>query len=201
MDVNSDRLAPWYGWLERSTFGPILWQARIEHLSSLSGRVLVLGDGDGRFAAALARRGVRVEVLELSAGMIAQARTQPGSSAVVFHHADARCHDFPAATYNAVVAHFFFDCFHPAELAALVPRLTQALKPGGICILSEFRAQRWWQRAIVYSMYLAFGWLTGLTVRQLPNYEAAFAAAGLQKQAERRWLGALVVAQQWRANL
>jgi hypothetical protein len=76
-----------------------------------------------------------------------------------------------------------------------------SLKPGGLWIISEFRAERWWQRWVVRAMYVAFGWLTGLRVRQLPGYEAAFQTAGLRKVAERTRLAGLVVSQQWRVTL
>jgi SAM-dependent methyltransferase len=199
--VNCDRLAPWYEFLERATYGDILWRARTHFLPQLSGRVLLLGDGDGRFAAQLAQRRVTVEVLELSAGMITQAQKRPAAQSIRFHHADARTWPFPPAHYDAVVAHFFWDCFNPADLAPLLARVLPSLKPGGLWIISEFRAERWWQRWVVRAMYVAFGWLTGLRVRQLPGYEAAFQTAGLRKVAERTRLAGLVVSQQWRVTL
>lgn len=199
--MNCDRLAPWYALLERATYGNILWRARTHFLPQLTGRVLVLGDGDGRFAAHLAQRGVTVEVLELSAGMIAQAQQRPAAHSIRFHHADARTFPYPPAHYDAVVAHFFWDCFSPSDLHALIARVLPTLKPGGLWLISEFRAHHAWQRFLVRSMYIAFGWLTGLTVRQLPPYEAAFAAAGLRKVAEQTHLAGLVVSQHWRATL
>jgi SAM-dependent methyltransferase len=44
------------------------------------GRVLELGIGTGRLALPLSRRGIRVDGIELSAAMVEQLRSQPGSS-------------------------------------------------------------------------------------------------------------------------
>ena len=54
-EPNFDLIARPYRWLEYLTFGPTLQQTRLHYLPALlhSRNALVLGDGDGRFIAAL----------------------------------------------------------------------------------------------------------------------------------------------------
>jgi hypothetical protein len=52
---NFDRIAKPYRWLEYLTFGKALQNVRLHHLPALlhCRNALILGDGDGRFTAAL----------------------------------------------------------------------------------------------------------------------------------------------------
>jgi hypothetical protein len=51
---------------------------------------------------------------------------------------------------------------------------------------------------LVSLLYRAFGVLTGLRVRQLPDYSSALKIAGFTLEKERTWLVGLLVAQLWR---
>ena len=53
--ANFDRLARIYRWMELVTFGPLLGRCRYRFLEQLCNcrTALLLGDGDGRFAARL----------------------------------------------------------------------------------------------------------------------------------------------------
>ena len=55
LTMNADRIASGYRWLEYAAFGLALEQARFDFLSRAAGarRVLILGEGDGRFLARL----------------------------------------------------------------------------------------------------------------------------------------------------
>src|ERR1700722_881118 len=121
--LNCDSIARWYRWLEYAAFGGALRRRREAFLFELGDpqKVLVLGDGDGRFLqlfVALYPQ-ARVDAIDVSARMIelAQARAPQ----VTFHLADAREFDFQE--YDLAVAHFFFDCFTDADLAALLARI------------------------------------------------------------------------------
>jgi hypothetical protein len=72
-------------------------------------------------------------------------------------------------------------------------------------VVSEFAVPggvfgRWVARPLVAFLYWAFGVLTGLKVRRLPNWRAALEEAGLVPAAERRWLRGLLVSEMWMAR-
>ena len=190
--MNCDRIARWYRWLEYAAFGGALRRRREAFLFELGNpqKVLVLGDGDGRFLqlfTALYPQ-ARVDAVDVSARMIelAQARA-PG---VTFHPADAR--EFPfEENYDLAVAHFFFDCFEPRELQTLLSRIR-----ANTWLVSEFQTTRWsWP--IVRSLYFFFRLTTGLRVTALPDHRAILSSLGHQIENEQRALGGLVVSERW----
>ena len=175
--------------------------------------MLLYGDGDGRFLRELLLRypaleldvlevdSLAVDALELdaleldalevdtvdsSAAMLraAEARLPAASrSRVRFHHADALTFTPLGATYDLVVTHFFFDCFTPDELRALIGHIRPHLAPQARWLVSEFAIpERGFPalggRLVVALLYFAFRLLTGLRVTRLPDYPALLAANG-----------------------
>ena len=78
--MNADRIARLYRWIEYATFGNTLQQRRTAFLRDVADarRVLVLGDGDGRFLEKLVRQNPRahIDYVELSGRMLELARGQ-----------------------------------------------------------------------------------------------------------------------------
>ncbi len=184
-----DRLASCYRALEWLAFGGALTRVRFHHLAALAGRkrVLILGDGDGRFLARLVKDlpEARIDSVDSSAAMLARACKQlsPADAARVnFRHEDAREARFEPAAYDAVVTLFFLDCFTVDELQPLFHRLDQALAPGGLWLWADFALPpKGWRRlrariwlAVLYGF---LRWQTGLSARELPETDSLFAAA------------------------
>lgn len=209
--ANFDRLARAYYWMEWLSFGPWLWWCRTAFLAETRGarRALTFGDGDGRFTARLleANAAVRVDAVDASAAMLARLKHAAGANAerVRTTQADARswgAHVSEAVRFDLVYTHFFLDCLTDAEVRPLAQRVAEHLEPGGMWVVSEFAipqagAGRQVARLIIGVLYRAFGILTGLAVRRLPEYRAALRDAGLRLQRERRWLGGLLVSECW----
>lgn len=180
--MNCDPLARWYRWLEYAAFGRALERRREHFLPVLTDarRALVLGDGDGRFTAALLRtaRTVRVDSVDSSGEMLRLARRRVPTydrERVDFQHADARAWRAAEVRYDLIVTHFFLDCFATDELAAMVARIAGAATPDARWIVSEFRQPAngpaaWRAKLWVAMLYRLFGWTTGLRVRRLPVY-------------------------------
>jgi SAM-dependent methyltransferase len=206
---NFDRLAGPYRWLEYLSFGPFLWRCRAQYLPLLCycQRALVLGDGDGRFAAELLRRNAQVAVhaVDLSPTMIqtVEVAARAHSSRLTTEIADLRTWSPCAATrYDLVVSHFFLDCLTFGEVAGLAQRLAASVSPGALWVVSDFAVPQTVfgaliARPLVSGLYLAFRWLTGLRVRALPDHAQALAAAGWLLKCERRWLNGLLLSQIW----
>lgn len=202
------RLAWAYRWLEYLSFGPYLERCRNLRLAEMldARNALVLGDGDGRFVARLAAAAPHmiITVLDASSTMLRHtARRLRGASArVALQQADA-LHSIPDQAYALIVSHFFLDCFSDAEIPRLLAQMRPAALPGTVWIVSDFatpqgRVMGSLGRLVVGGLYLAFGLLTGLRTRRLPDYAAAMRAAGWRLEDRRRLLGGLLVSERWR---
>lgn len=203
--MNADRIARIYQWLEYAAFGGLLQKCRTQFLDRCAGaqRALVIGDGDGRFTAELVRRypGLAVESVDASAEMIRLAARRIGGAAKLLH-ADARRME-PAGSFDLVATHFFLDCLTQTEADALIRRLARHLHPGALWIVSEFHIpsagwRRMRARAWIATMYRFFRFTTGLQVHEIPDYEAAFAAAGLTMLEEREQSQGMLRCTLWR---
>jgi ubiquinone/menaquinone biosynthesis C-methylase UbiE len=207
--LNFDLLARPYRWLEYATFGRALERCRFHFLPALSSErhALVLGDGDGRFLARLLQANPRLkaDVVDVSLAMLRVLNTRLTPQArrrVTLHKADARGFVPPSTGYDLVVTHFFFDCLFQAELDAFVNRVKPCLTPGAYWVVSEFakargRAGSVLSWAVVSGLYQAFGLLTGLEVRSLPDHRATLESFGFKLQCEEQWLQGLLVSQLW----
>jgi SAM-dependent methyltransferase len=190
--LNCDSIARWYRWLEYAAFGGALRRRREAFLFELGNpqKVLVLGDGDGRFLQLFTALypNARVDAVDVSARMIELAQAR--APAVTFNLADAR--EFPfEENYDLAVAHFFFDCFEAQELQTLLSRIR-----ANTWLVSEFQTTRWsWP--IVRALYFFFRLTTGLRVTSLPDHRAILSSLGYQIEDEQRALGGLVVSERW----
>jgi ubiquinone/menaquinone biosynthesis C-methylase UbiE len=176
-------------------------------------QVLVLGDGDGRFTAALLARWreARVVAIDSSRGMLAllAARVEAlgAASRLTALHDEAvsflagsgeAIAGQPAAGFDHVCSHFFLDCLTTAEVCRLVDGVCPRLAPGAVWIVSEFAADCWWRRLVVELLYGGFALLAGLKVQQLPEWRRVLEAGGFVCEAEARSLGGLLTSTVWR---
>jgi len=199
--MNCDLIAPHYWWIERLGMGRALELRRRWFLPEIgnAGRALVLGDGDGRFLRELLRRNllVRADYVDLSRRMLELARNRAGTERVDYRQADALTVEFPAGEYDLIATHFFFDCFGPDELGALIKRVADAARPGARWIVSEFRTPNLFGRLLVSALYLFFGITTGLKTRKLVDHRPILRAHGFRLIKASHSRGALVVSELW----
>lgn len=200
MPADFDIVARWYRYLERAGFGGALWKRRVEFLPELGNarRVLMAGEGDGRFLRAFLERNpvATVTYVDASARMLALARERAGDERVAYLQRDLGAGEPVAGEFDAIVTHFFLDCFAEEELAAVVQRLGRA----PVWVISEFQTPHWAGRGLVRLLYAFFGWTTGLRVTQLPDYPAALRAAGFNLAQRREAWGGLLVSELWRSR-
>lgn len=211
---NFDRLAGVYRWMEALSFGPWLWRCRCAFLGEMKDRkrTLVLGDGDGRFTARLLRENpmVRVDAFDVSAAMLEALKRRAGANGdrLRMQVADLRAGlpEMPAGCegrgYDLVVTHFFLDCLTTAEVEALAARVRPLLAENAVWVVSEFAVPVGWfgrlvARPVVGFLYRAFGWMTGLKVRELPDHVSALERVGFRIVRRTDWLGGLLVSQCW----
>lgn len=211
--MNADRIASSYRWLEYAAFGFTLERARFDFLShaARARRVLILGEGDGRFLTRLIEqnRDAKIAVIEASSEMIhlARCRVRPEQrSRVEFHQIDALTGLFPQGAFDLAVSHFFLDVFESKDAAAVVLKVSGLLSPGALWLMSEFQQPpgnfrrihaRLWLRA----MYSFFAVATGLRTSKLPPYRDFLARSGLVEIEHRERRLGLIRSQVWRKDI
>jgi SAM-dependent methyltransferase len=206
-----DRLARAYRWMEYFSFGPYLQQCRCLRLTEMASyqRALVYGDGDGRFLAEMVRRApeIRTTAVDASGKMLLRlAQRLPSGAQVRLVHADALAcapAEFPEAPFDLIVSHFFLDCFNEAEIASLV---NAAAAKTAHWVVSDFaiprrQPARLVGALIVRGLYLAFGLLTGLRTRSLPNHARVMRESGWVLEDRRELLGGLLMSECWRRDV
>ena len=187
-----DLLAPHYRWMEWLLAGPKLHRCRTAFLPAIPPprRVLLLGEGNGRFLAELLplHPGAQFTCLDASAKMLHHARarlTRLGLSHanVRFIHADILHWSPPPGQFDLIVTHFFLDCFPDHQLAQILPRITALAAPDARWLLADFRQPdtgpaRWRAHLIIRSMYLFFQCVTRLPAADLAPVDPLLARHG-----------------------
>jgi len=201
-----NRLAGIYRWMEWLTFGPFLQRCRCAFLSHFvqRRRALILGDGDGRFTARLLRvnTAIAVDAVDASHAMLRQLASRSSASRIRTHMADARTFVQPHNNYDLIATHFFLDCLTGDEVRSLAARLRNHASPHAVWAVSEFAIPSnfygsIFARPLVAALYLAFGLLTRLEVRALPNHHRALSQSGWSLVHEQKRLGGLLVSELW----
>lgn len=164
--------------------GNKLQKCRIQFLPEISkaGKILLLGEGHGRFLSELLRANPSAQVtcVDSSANMLAVTgetlrRRGVDVAALVrarlIHTNVLEC-DLPPGPYDAVVTQFFLDCFTPNQQKELIAKIARQIVPGGTWLLADFRQpeqglQRLRAALILKLMYLFFRVVTGLPARNL----------------------------------
>lgn len=197
--MNCDPLARWYRWVEYAGMGRALARRRSEFLPDMATarRVLILGEGDGRFLAKLlgVNGQAEIDVVDNSVRMLALARKRAEDRAGVetvgrrvrFHPADASTWAPPGNVgYDLIATHFFLDCFSDEALGPMVSRFAVWAADPCRWVVSEFRQPAsgfpaWRARVWIGTLYRLFGWTTGLRVRRLPDHGSALERSGFRR--------------------
>jgi ubiquinone/menaquinone biosynthesis C-methylase UbiE len=204
--MNCDPIARAYCYLEYGSFGSALQRRRCHFLPQLgeSRKVLMLGEGDGRFLAEFVRRNPNAEVdyVDASAKMLALAQRRAGSTRVHFHHRNLLDATPPQGPYDTITTHFFLDCLSDNDITGVVQRIATTASPGARWVVSEFREPETGWRKLraklwVSGLYAAFGIVTHLSTRKLPDHGHALRQAGFVLQAEALASAGLLTSQLW----
>lgn len=186
--MSFDRLARHYDWLESLTAGSRLQRARTAWLPALRGhrRILSVGEGHGRFAAACVAQYPAAELTCVEASPLMLARAQrrlAGQPANILW----RQSDFfawqPEGVYDAIVTCFFLDCFTPGQLAQVIAKLAGCARPDAVWLLADFAVPeagppRWRAQFAHALMYNFFRFATGLPARRLTPPDDLLRAQG-----------------------
>ena len=204
---NFDRVAHIYRWAEYLALGPALQRTRTHFLSALCDRrhALVLGDGDGRFLAALMRENtlINVTAVDTSRRMLTLLLRRCSTWCGRLCTMQASALDvIPDSKTDLIVSHFFLDCLTQRNVDDLVSCVSSVCKPGTRWLISDFQAPegallRHFGKAYIWLLYAAFRVLTGLRVQRLPSTREVLSAANFLPIAYHQSLGGLLYAEIW----
>ena len=180
--MSFDRVAPHYRWLETITFGTALQRARTFFIgeATTAKRVLIVGEGNGRFLLDLLMHSTsaQVDCVDASAAMLDLARHGverhlPSSlHRVEFIHSAIEDWLTTDYRYDLIVTHFVLDCFPLRPLQDVIAKLAQAATPAATWLLADFDypakpARRLHARLWIAAMYLFFRTVAGIEARSL----------------------------------
>lgn len=205
MDSNFDAVAPWYERLERLAWGDTLQRCRLALLDQIADarRVLIAGEGDGRFLAALLDRHspTEVTVVDASRRMLALVgrRIAPTKTHVNLVHADVQNPLIELPAVDLIVTCFFLDCFNERDQTRIIQRLRSCLSPNGRWLWADFaipgtQPMKGIARSVTALLYRFFGLTTGLRTRRLADARPQLLRCGLARVEHRTFRGGLLEA-------
>lgn len=210
-----DRVARVYRWSEYLALGTLLERTRFHLLPRLAAcrHALVLGDGDGRFAARLLAQNPALDAVavDTSAAMLSLlrercSRTIPNAATrLTTVQASALEANVPART-DLIATHFFLDCLTQQQVDALAHRIAAQVAPGTLWVISDFAVpQRAVLRALgaayIRALYFAFRVLTGLRVTSLPDPQRSLTAAGFHRIERHERCAGLLYTELWQRTV
>ena len=180
--MSFDNFARWYQTLERIAFGNSLQRSRVACLDQIltPKRVLIIGEGDGRFLLELLRihPAIDIDCVDSSERMLQLARRRVekelGNSGknVRWFCQDLMLWDPSKNSYDLIVTHFVLDCFPAHQVGVVVQKLKNAATDSADWLFADFRMPTTGLARIhslvwLKAMYLFFRVTTGITADQL----------------------------------
>jgi len=207
--VSFDAVAPWYRTLETVAFGNALQRARLACLNEIQApcRVLIVGEGNGRFLHELIRMhpDVEVDCVDASARMLDLARKRIGGEAdhVSFLRRDITSWIPPEQRYDLIVTHFVLDCFPETKLSELIDRLAKAAAATAGWLVADFclpqsGLARVRSRAWLAAMYRFFRVTARIEADELIDPAPFLQSAGFALASQHLFRGGLLKSQLWR---
>jgi ubiquinone/menaquinone biosynthesis C-methylase UbiE len=185
--MSFDRLAPFYRTMELFTAGGKLQRCRLAFLPlvPVPERILLAGEGHGRFLPECLRRFPEAEIVVVDASrrMLEIAGSSVNTERVEFIHADFLEWSPMEGNFDLVVTNFFLDCFPEDELTKVIAKLGGLAAPNANWLLADFqisdgRATGLRSRVIVSLLYTFFRFVCDLKANSLISPDAMIRKEG-----------------------
>lgn len=201
-------VAPIYPALEHLVFGSHLDDARQAFFEDVlkANRVLLVGEGNGRFLKALVARKSAgfIKVVEKSSVMIHLAKKRAGASrkvALEFIEADFRLCQ-PGKEFDCIVTHFFLDQFNPPAQLAIIEKFAGLTTEDGTWINVDFVPARTLRGGLLmWLQYAFFRVVSRIEAKRCFDESLAATQSGWTIAKNIPYLGGLVVAKRYRKGL
>ena len=184
MAANYNNSAWFYDSLSRLVYGKALVKAQVYLLQFIpaNANVLIIGGGTGWILEELTKihpGGLAVTYVEIAPKMMSKSQKRnTGNNQVTFINdgiENINLHD----GFDVVVTPFLFDNFTEQTLDNIFNHIRHALKPGGLWLNCDFHVEgKWWQKALLKSMFLFFRAICNIEASELPDIERQFLKAG-----------------------
>ncbi len=207
-----DKLASVYQALEYLTMAKDLEKSRFHYLDKAreAKRILILGEGDGRFLQRLLKVNscATIDCVDASGGMLRQAQRRllaenpKEKKRVRFHQAQAEQWSFLQKEYDLVVTLFFLDCFSGSNLEYVISQIHGSLKDKALWLWADFHIPpqgfwRWRAWLLVQTLYLIFSIFTGLKTQRLEDFPRYLETVGMKREEGISFQGGLLVSELW----
>ncbi|RYE16822.1 MAG: class I SAM-dependent methyltransferase [Sphingobacteriaceae bacterium] len=205
MPNNYDAVAWFYDGLSRLVFGDALIQAQrflVEKIPTAA-TVLIAGGGTGWILTEIARlhpAGLKIVYVEISAKMLRLSmKKNCGTNQVEFVHAAIEDYELKQP-FDVVLTPFLFDNFSEKRHQLVFGKLHKSLKVSGLWLISDFQVEKksfksLWQKAILQTMYLFFGWLCKVETRKLIDIGINFKAQNYNQLAAKTFYRSFIISQ------
>ena len=204
--ANFNWIAPIYDGLKTAVFGRSLERAQTVFLDQIppGATVLIVGGGTGWLLEPLLAQGhtSRIVYLETSGQMITRASRRVLDrqllGTVEFRLGDETTLP-PDVCFDVVMTPFVLDLFTAQSIRQrLLPRLRQALRPGGQWLITDFVVTaNGWQKALIQGMVYFFRLTAGIETRQLVDWQPLLAESGLILLEQKPQVGGMVSSEVW----
>lgn len=190
--TNYNYVAPIYDFLVKLVFGSKLTDAEKHYLDQLDrpAHILIFGGGSGNLLKPLLGLYPQAQIhfLEASSVMISKASSRPisGIENVQFTHGTEQQLVGCDHKYDLVITSYVLDVFKDSELGKVMDVLFNVLAPGGFWLQTDFyvyETHPWWQKRIVWLMYLFFNLTANQKIQCLPDFDTHFRRRSLKQLA------------------
>jgi len=210
--MNFDQIAPFYQTMETWFAGRCLQRSRLVFLDQIPepARVLMVGEGHGRFLVPFRRRFPQTDitVLDGSARMLEIAeeclqKEALGTDGVHFVHSMIGDWQPSDHRFDLIVTNFFLDCLTEKQLEETVRKLVSVATRDAHWLVADFQipdggVARWRSRIILAMLYRFFGLTAGLEARSLVSPDTALVEAGFALADRKTWDWGLLKSEWWR---
>lgn len=213
--MSFDATAPWYRALETIAFGGVLQRARVAFLSEIDTprRVLIVGEGNGRFLCELLRchPNIAVDCVDGSERMLELARRRverqipDRANRINFLHQDIASWSSPENQFDLIVTHFFLDCFPESRVVEIVAKLSRAVAANATWLLADFHIAaegfaRWRANLWLAAMYRFFRFTAGIEARELVDPSRSLLGERFSLARQHLFRNGMVKSELWRRN-
>ena len=199
MAANFNNAAWFYDRLSRLIYGRALVNAQVYLLQyvAANSNILVVGGGTGWILEEIAKlhpSGLNITYAEVSVNMMTLSKKRNiGNNNVVFIN-DAIEKVFMPAKFDTVITPFLFDNFTGQTMQMVFKHIHVLLKPGGHWLNADFQfSGKWWQKALLKSMFLFFKIVCKIEASELPDIEKCFKMYDYKPSAQQTFFGGFII--------
>jgi len=162
-------------------------------------KILIVGGGTGWLLEELAKirpGGLEITYVEVAAKMMAKSKKRKtGANRVVFVNDAIENLAFPNE-FDVVITPFLFDNFSEQTLDNVFGHVKSMLKTNGLWLNCDFQLTgKWWQMAMLKSMFLFFRLICGIEASKLPDIYRQFAKQGFKVIEQKTFFGGFIVSE------